>query len=157
MIENRQLSQNFWLHEFLRSQTAARMGRPLTNPPPQVVDNLERLCVDVLQPARDLIGAPVIITSGWRPEWLNVTIGGSRASQHITGNAADFVVNGLPALEVARRIESSGVPYDQLIYEFGGWVHISQPNVPGLAPRAAPLTAYMEMGRTRYAVGVVDV
>ncbi len=46
------LSRNFYLHEFLVSQTATRTGIDMT-PPESVVDNLRQLCVKILQPLRD--------------------------------------------------------------------------------------------------------
>lgn len=47
-------------------------------------------------------------------------------SQHMRGEADDFIAPrfGRP-LMVCRAIEASRIPYDQLIYEYGGWCHIS--------------------------------
>jgi zinc D-Ala-D-Ala carboxypeptidase len=47
-------------------------------------------------------------------------------SQHMTGQAADFISPGFgsPA-EIAAALRDSGIEYDQLILEFGRWVHIS--------------------------------
>lgn len=146
------LTANFSLHEFLRSQTAARHGISM-DPPVDVIDNLRRLCVDILQPYRDAVGLPVAITSGYRPPKLNELIGGSTTSAHMDGRAADFVVHGATPLEAAQQIRALALPYDQLIHEFREWVHV------GISPedidvRLEDLTAYKEDGRTRYALGL---
>jgi hypothetical protein len=53
-------------------------------------------------------------------------VGSKPGSAHLTGHAVDFncFMYGAP-LEVARRIASSGLVFDQLIHEFGHWVHLS--------------------------------
>ena len=94
------LSDNFSLHEFLLSQTATRNNISM-DPPIEVIDNLRRLCVDILQPLRDATGKSIYISSGYRPPKLNELIGGSTTSAHMDGRAADFVVNGMTPLEAA--------------------------------------------------------
>lgn len=120
-----QLSDNFFLDEFTRSQVAARAGIDI------VVDvdsgafrNLQRLCVEVLQPIRNALG-PVNISSGYRPPEVNALVGGSRTSAHALALAADFTVSGYTPLEVCRWVQNeSNIAYDQLIHEFGQWTHI---------------------------------
>ena len=149
------LTDNFSLHEFLRSQTAARHGIPM-DPPIEVIDNLRRLCVDILQPYRDVIGVPITITSGYRPPRLNELIGGSTTSAHMDGRAADFVVPGKTPLEVAEAIRDMDLPYDQLIHEFGEWVHVGisreEDNI-----RQQDLTAMYSDKGTVYAHGIKRV
>ena len=60
-----QLSHNFTLAEFIRSQTAARLGIDNTAPP-EVVENLRCLCENILQPLRDAVGVPIRVNSGYR-------------------------------------------------------------------------------------------
>ncbi|WP_303909453.1 D-Ala-D-Ala carboxypeptidase family metallohydrolase [Thiohalomonas denitrificans] len=134
-----QLTKNFHLDEFLRSQTAVRHGidmRVAEGGP--VYSNLRRLCVLVLQPLRDALG-PVTVTSGYRPPALNRKIGGARNSQHRYGLAADIVVSGYTSLEVARWLRDHGQAHDQLIHEFGEWAHVSIPDA-GRSPRNERLT-----------------
>jgi len=154
-MERIQLSKNFYLDEFTRSQTASRMGRPIVVlPGSPEFRNLERLCQTVLQPTRDALGA-VNPSSGVRPEWLNTIIGGSKTSQHIYGQAADFTVTGHTPYEVCAWLKASGIVFDQLIHEFGRWVHISiAPD--GREPRRQVLTAYHHPreDRTVYAPGL---
>lgn len=133
-----QLSDNFYLDEFTRSQTAARRGIDMAVEPFGVVYfNLRRLCRRVLQPLRDALG-PVHITSGYRPPKLNRLIGGSATSQHQYGQAADIVATGHTPLEVATWLREHVTGYDQLIHEFGEWVHVSVPSA------ALPTPARME-------------
>jgi hypothetical protein len=82
------------------------------------------LCQNVLEPLRQIVQKPVIITSGYRSKKLNAAIGGSSSSQHTKGQAADFIVIGL-TLEEVFDIVAGQLPFDQLIQEFGQWVHAS--------------------------------
>ncbi len=119
------LSKNFYLHEFTRSQTAARHGINMSVIEGGIIySNLRNLCLNVLQPLRNHFGT-VHITSGYRPPKLNKRIGGSSNSQHLYGLAADIVVPGVSPLEVAQWIKANCKGYDQVIHEFGEWVHVS--------------------------------
>jgi zinc D-Ala-D-Ala carboxypeptidase len=124
------LSAHFTLAEFTDSQTAARQGIDNT-PPADVVERLKRTAQG-LEAVRVRLGcAPIVISSGYRSPALNAAIGGSKNSQHMTGEAADFTCPrfGSPT-EVAAALKDSGIEYDQLILEFGRWVHISFSDKP---------------------------
>lgn len=147
------LTANFSLHEFLRSQTAARHGISM-DPPIEVIDNLRRLCVDILQPLRDALGVSITISSGFRPEELNRLIGGSTTSAHMDGRAADIIVEGIKPLQVAEAIVRLNLPYDQVIHEFKGWVHVGISDEE-VDIRLQQLTATKQDGRTVYLSGLV--
>ena len=117
------LSANFTLGELIHSPTAA-VRRIDNTPGPKEIAALRMLATNVLQPVRDHFDAPVIVTSGFRADALNRAIGGSRTSQHVLGEAADFTVRGHSNFAVCRWMERN-LNYDQLIYEFGenGWIH----------------------------------
>lgn len=121
------LSDNFLLHEFVRSQTAARYDIDNT-PPAGAVANLRRLCADVLEPGRDACGGrPWFISSGYRCPQLNRAIGGAEHSKHQLGRAADVQVVRMGILDVARALVEMGVLFDKLIIEYperGGWLHL---------------------------------
>lgn len=120
-----QLTKNFNLQEFIRSQTASRKGINNT-PSKEVVNNIKYLTKNCLQIAREHIGKPFTITSGYRCKELNQAIGGASKSQHCKGEAVDFVCNGLGSSKTLfKAILESGVEFDQIIEEFGQWVHIS--------------------------------
>lgn len=123
-----QLTKNFYLKEFLVSQTAARM-RLNNDPSEQVIANLKALTINVLQPLREHYGRSVVISSGYRSKAVNRAIGSHDGSQHVQGMAADFEIPGLPNLEVAKWIRDN-LTFDQLILEFwtggnSGWIHCS--------------------------------
>lgn len=150
-----QLSERFQLHEFLRSQTASRLGIDNT-PTDTVIRKLQALCHNVLEPVRLEFG-PVRISSGYRSPALNKAIGGSASSQHCLGEAADFEVPGVSNLDVAQWMHRK-LNYDQLILEFytpgqpnSGWVHVSwRPNY-----RNQELTAQRIGTRTVYKSGII--
>lgn len=121
------LTDNFWLSEFTRSQTASRKG--IENKPQGVqVDNLVMLCKHVLQPLRDWYDKRITINSGFRSLHLNKEIGGAKSSQHLFGQAADIdTLNDNADLFFYIR---HNLEFDQLIWEFGdhtnpAWIHVS--------------------------------
>jgi zinc D-Ala-D-Ala carboxypeptidase len=142
------LSKDFSLDEFVISQAATRMGFPNT-PTPLIIDELHRLCTVILQPLRNALGVPVIISSGYRSPTLNKAIGGVMNSAHMYGRAADLIVPGMQPRHVCRRIVDLGIPFDQLIEEFGAWTHVATP-VLGDAPRRQQLTARVVGGKSVY-------
>ncbi len=148
------LSTHFTLNEFTRSQTAIRRGIDNT-PPPEITANLMELCELLLEPVRKHFGRPVLISSGYRCPALNRALGSSNESQHMIGHAADFVVLGLDHKMVADTIIRLELPFDQLILEFGQWVHISW----SANPRGECYTAYRDPATERvcYAKGIRDI
>jgi len=129
-----QISANFTLSEWSRSQLAARRG--INNMIPEsAIEAIFEMTRDVLQPVRDHFKKPVFISSGYRCTVLNTAVGGAKGSQHQARDrdcAADFEVFGVPNEELARWIRDN-CPHDQLILEFydpakgpnSGWVHCS--------------------------------
>lgn len=125
-----QLSKNFALQEFLHSDTADQLNiKEQYNPPPEVLENLQTLVAEVLQPLRDALGFPLTITSGYRCKALNKALQGSRTSDHMEGLAADIVCQHPKALILTAIVLD--LPFDQLISEYGDsflqpkWIHIS--------------------------------
>ena len=127
------LSKNFTYEEFIRSSTAERMGidnRPKTKEEEKkVIENLRNLCLEVLQPLRDYVGAPVHINSGYRCKALTLAVGGVKNSQHSRGEAADIrIASPKQGREWAAWIEDN-CRFDQMLLERnkngGVWVHVS--------------------------------
>lgn len=121
------VGRHFTLGELSASGTARQLGFDNT-PPPEAVANLERLVRYVLDPLRDAVGRPVTITSAYRSPPVNLAVSGTAIGPHSMGEAADLMVRGLGAEDVARLIVRLGVPFDQLIWyapERGGHVHVS--------------------------------
>lgn len=156
-----QLSPNFYLDEFTRSQTAARAGIEITvELGSDIHHNLIDLCERILQPLRDALG-PVHISSGYRPHRVNALVGGSKSSSHLHGLAADITVTGCTPLEVARWLRNRTAGYDQIIHEFGQWVHASVAPESG-HPRGECLTAIkvprrLRKPKTVYVLGLKTV
>lgn len=146
------LSKNFTLEEFLVSQTATRHGIDMT-PSDEVIESLQRLVTGCLQPLRDEVGAGIFISSGFRPLELNIKIGGSDTSAHMRGDAADLKVSGQTPFDTCELIVAMGLPFDQVIHEFGRWVHLGVADIL----RAEQLTAYKKGGSTRYSHGILTM
>jgi zinc D-Ala-D-Ala carboxypeptidase len=139
------LSPHFTLEEMIFSQYAVRHGID-NNPSIEQIENLRALCINLLEPLRELVSRPITVTSGYRSPLVNRGIGGSATSQHMEGRAADIIVQGLTIQELYERIRDSQLPYDQLIQEFDSWVHVSY--APRLRRQA--LYAVRENDRTVY-------
>ena len=118
----------FTLPELCRSYTAEKEG--INNTPDfYQVSNLCRLCELILDPVREKIKRPIIVTSGYRSQELNKAVGGVVASQHVLGCAADVVCSDMQALEKALKENKA---FDQLILEKSNngksvWYHVSVP------------------------------
>lgn len=87
-MEKIRLSKNFSLAEMVATSFPAFQKPPTT----QEIANLAYLCAAVLQPLRNSLGEPIIITSGYRSPSLNKFVGGVANSRHLNGFAADIRV-----------------------------------------------------------------
>ena len=149
------LSASFSLNELTKSDTAIRHDIDNT-PSMQVIENLQDLVDNVLQPLREKFG-PIIVTSGYRSPAVNTKIGGSTTSDHCLGYAADFEALGVDNRELALYIRDH-LKFKQLILEFyrdgvpdSGWVHCSFQKD---ANKCQVLTASKVNGRTQYTNGI---
>lgn len=117
------LSENFTLEELTSTDT----GLP-NNPGHGEAEKLMYLANYVLQPVRDRWG-PVRVTSGFRSALVNERVGGSPASQHLAGEAADMVPVEAEMRDVFHWIVTRGpVAFGQCILEEkggAGWIHVS--------------------------------
>jgi zinc D-Ala-D-Ala carboxypeptidase len=148
------LSANFSLNELTKSDTAIRHDIDNT-PSMQVIENLQDLVDNVLQPLREKFG-PIVVTSGYRSPAVNKAIGGSPTSDHCLGYAADFEAS-IDNRELAIYIRDT-MSFKQLILEFyrdgvpdSGWVHCSFQKD---ANKGQVLTAKKVNGRTQYTNGI---
>ena len=138
MKDNTVLTPHFELRESTESATAMKHGID-NRPTPEVVENLRRLCTHTLEPLREKLGLPIIITSGYRTKALNdIIVHASRKSQHLVGCAADFYVSGhtdntdISGLSARERlvkafrliIEDEDIDFDQLII-YPTFIHVS--------------------------------
>jgi len=118
----KQLSKNFTLEEFTDSATADKLG--IKNAPnPEQTANIARLVKDILQPARDMLGMPITVSSGFRSAEVNKAVGGSSTSQHCKGEAAD---QQCADNKMLFDIIKDNFVFDQLINEHDySWIHVS--------------------------------
>ena len=120
-------SEHFSLWELCKSGEAEKRGFDNT-PTGEAARNLCDLITEVLEPARRSLGAPIIVTSGYRCPALNKAVGGVSNSQHLTGQAADLVCT---RYEDKRRLFEilKEMDIDQLLWERNSkgtkWVHVS--------------------------------
>ena len=69
---------------------------------------------------------PILINSWYRNDKVNKAVGGVPNSAHRLGYAVDFRCPGFGSVtEICRAIRDSDIEFDQLIWEYGRWVHIS--------------------------------
>ena len=93
------------------------------HPPPEIVDNIGWYAAEEFEPARALLG-PLHVNSLWRCADLNAAIGGSTSSAHMLGLAADVLPLTMEMRDAYLALQASSVPFDQLIWEFGRWIHL---------------------------------
>jgi zinc D-Ala-D-Ala carboxypeptidase len=117
-----QLTENFKLAEFIRSDTAVKLGNDNMPDTPEILANLRKLA-DTMEQVRALFKAPINVSSGYRNKVVNAAVGGVSNSDHAMGLACDFMVKGFEKAEIVRRIRNSGIKFDQLIDE-PTWVHL---------------------------------
>ena len=139
MIQNQMLSPHFSLKEMTYSQTAVRYG--IANvPSEQEIENLRRLCQGTLEPLREALQLPVVITSGFRTKALNDKLAhSSERSQHMQGQAADFYVSSAGSIVQGSKVQGrrellikafrliildESIDYDQLIL-YPSFIHVS--------------------------------
>ncbi len=80
--------KHFTIDELTHSDTA--IGHGIANNPGAVErENLRRLAERVLDPARERLGAPIYVNSGYRNCAVNRLVGGARRSYHLQGRADD--------------------------------------------------------------------
>lgn len=137
------MTKNFSLAELTKTNTGLPNALPKHLEP-----NLRALAENVLQPARDALGA-IEVTSAYRSPEVNRKVGGSKTSQHVQAQAADLKFNG--GNDVLFNWIADNVDYDQLIWEFGtadapSWVHVSYAS----NNRKQKLKAVKVNGKTKY-------
>ena len=122
------LTKHFTLEEFSFSSTAKSRGINNTVPL-QFIPSLRNLCEKVLEPLRERVKEPVIISSGYRCPALNKAVGGKNTSQHMKGEACDISMEDKEKLRKWFAILMDG-DFDQLIFERNRktgrcWIHVS--------------------------------
>lgn len=108
------------------------LKQPAEKLPDGVEANLKALVTEVLEPARQRLGIPIMVNSGYRCPKHNAEVGGVANSQHMKGEAADIAPAGFgfqdsgfkEELKRLGRIIVEGANFDQLII-YPTFLHVS--------------------------------
>jgi len=135
------LSDHFSFDEVIHSETASRLG--IDNSLPEELIEAVKKTAKGLEQVRYAVGSrPVSISSWYRSPALNTAIGSKPTSQHIKGEAVDFICPafGSPA-EVCKALlgYKNFIKWDQLILEHT-WIHISWNSAPAGVQRGQVLS-----------------
>ena len=155
------ITKNFSLAELTHSNTAKARG--ISNVPNDTHKaNLIASAKNLWQPVRDILGVPMIVSSGYRSPALNRAVGGSATSAHSHGFAIDFTAPKFGntraiAKKLATELKARGIKFDQLILEFPDgrktWIHLGYKS-PWGKQRGQILTAVKRGGRNVYLSGL---
>ena len=116
------VSEHFTLYDISHSDTA--LAKDIDNrPSADIVANAKALITNIMEPIRNHFNKPVTVDCIYRCPALNKAVGGVPTSQHVKGQACDFVISGL-ALPVIFNYIKENLNFDQVIYE-GTWIHVS--------------------------------
>lgn len=116
------LSDHFTLEEATYSETAVRLG--INNQPSTLQLENMKTAAAKLEAVRDVTG-PLRVNSWLRLPDVNVAVGGSKVSSHMDGWAIDVSSSKLTPYQVCQEVKKAGIKFDQMIHEFGRWMHIS--------------------------------
>ncbi len=121
------ISANFSMKEVVYSLTAVRRGIDNT-PPTDEIRNAIQLTAQGMELIRSSLGGlPIKINSWYRCPALNKAVGGVVSSQHLRGEAVDFVCPEFGStVDIVRFLADKLTLFgiDQIIEE-GTWVHVS--------------------------------
>ena len=98
-----------------------RLTQEVKRLPNGLDENMEALVTEVMDPAREKLGMPIICNSGFRCPIHNAKVGGATGSQHMKGEAMD--VRCADNRRLARIIVENG-RFDQLII-YPTFIHVS--------------------------------
>lgn len=106
------LSPHFSLDELIQV--------PESTVPIGIIEALQKLCITLLEPAREAMGGPLEITSGYRTVEHNAAIGGAKNSDHCFGRAADVQARA-----------QSGRSWEERTFDLFNWLRIHKVNEIG--------------------------
>jgi len=111
--------------EATTSQTATRKG--IVNiPGDKELINMQLVGIRVFDVIREHFKTPLRVSSFYRSLLLNNSIGGSKTSQHVKGQAIDIQGTGKVTNKMIFDYIKENLDFDQLINEYNySWVHVS--------------------------------
>lgn len=123
---NTKVSEHFSIEEIIHSDKAIELG--LRNiPDPQAVLVIEKTAQAMERVRAALGNNPIKINSWYRSPKVNTAVGSKSTSQHMKGEAVDFICPAFGSpLDICRKLIQLQdlIRFDQLILEHT-WVHIS--------------------------------
>lgn len=117
-----QLSEHFSLEEGTYSETAVRMN--IDNQPSLVQLENMKSAANHMEIVRAATG-PLRVNSWLRLPAVNEAVGGSKVSSHMDGWAIDCSSSKHTPYELCQLVKGAGIKFDQMIHEYGRWMHIS--------------------------------
>jgi len=127
------ISKYITLSQATKSITAQRYGI-INAPDADAIEKMRLLCFTIYDPVCDYFGRAIPVSSFYRNRVLNTKIGGSKTSQHMTGEAMDIDCDMISDSKITNSVVffyiMNNFKFDQLIWEFGtnknpAWVHVS--------------------------------
>lgn len=111
--------------EATTSQTATRKGI-VNTPGEKELINMQLVGIRVFDVVREHFNTPLRVSSFYRSLLLNNSIGGSKTSQHVKGQAIDIQGTGDVSNKMIFEYIKDNLDFDQLINEYNySWVHVS--------------------------------
>jgi hypothetical protein len=117
-----QLSEHFSLEESTYSETAVRMN--IDNQPSTLQLENMKSAANHMEIVRAATG-PLRVNSWLRLPAVNQAVGGSKVSSHMDGWAIDCSSSKHTPYELCQLVKGAGIKFDQMIHEYGRWMHIS--------------------------------
>ena len=123
------ISKYITFEEATTSQTAVR-NKILNVPNDLELINMQLVGIRVFDVIREHFKTPIRVSSFFRSLRLNNSVGGSKTSQHVKGQAIDIQGTGKLTNQMIFDYVKDNIDFDQLIHEYGtdtnpAWVHIS--------------------------------
>ena len=150
-----QLSENFTLEEATYSETAIRLN--IDNQPDATQLANMTFTASQMELIRAAVDSPIKINSWLRQPAVNEAVGGVGHSAHMDGFATDSNCSKFAnPLEYAKFVQdflgTNGTPFDQIIHEYGSWMHISF----APAARGMTLTIFHNDQGKKYLTGLLS-
>jgi hypothetical protein len=101
-------------------------SQPFDNKPSDAQIETIKSTAQKMELVRKLLENKSIKINSWfRSTRVNIAVGGSKTSGHLSGYCVDFTCASYGSIgDIYKKIKASNIKYDQLIHE-GTWIHIS--------------------------------
>ncbi|MGL5797776.1 MAG: D-Ala-D-Ala carboxypeptidase family metallohydrolase [Cetobacterium sp.] len=111
--DSNKISKHFKFKDATKSNTAQKYR--IKNLPKSSNKNNIIYTAKRMDKVKEVLKKDIIVTSWYRTPLLNKKVHGAKNSQHTTGFAVDFKINGA-AKNIKTKLAKANISYDQLIY-----------------------------------------